>query len=107
MENTGKNKGQDTINHKLKLVIKSGKYLVGYKQALKTMRQGHAKLILISSNCPPIRRTEIEYYAMLSKCHVHHFDGNNIQLGTASGRLHRVSTLTITDSGDSDILESF
>ena len=71
------------------------------------MRNGTARLILISSNCPPIRKTELEYYAMLSKAHVHHFDGNNIQLGTASGRLHRVSTLTILDAGDSDILESF
>ena len=79
----------------------------GYKQALKSMRNGNGKLILIANNCPPIRRTEIEYYAMLAKCPVHHFDGNNIQLGTASGRLHRVCTLTITDAGDSDILESF
>ena len=25
-----------------------------------------AKLILISSNCPPLRKSEIEYYAMLA-----------------------------------------
>ncbi len=45
------------------------------------MRQGQAKLIIISNNCPQIRRTELEYYAMLSKSLVHHFDGNNIELG--------------------------
>ena len=38
-------------------------------------------MILISNNCPAIRRTELEYYAMLSKSQVHHFDGNNIELG--------------------------
>jgi len=70
------------------------------------MRQGQAKLILISNNCPAIRRTELEYYAMLSKAQVHHFDGNNIELGTACGRLHRVAVMTISDPGDSDILES-
>ena len=26
-----------------------------------------AKLVLIADNCPPLRRSELEYYAMLSK----------------------------------------
>lgn len=34
------------------------------------------KLILISNNCPPLRKSEIEYYAMLSKVSVHHFSGS-------------------------------
>jgi ribosomal protein L30E len=34
-----------------------------------------AKLIIIASNCPPLRKSEIEYYAMLSKTEVHHFTG--------------------------------
>ena len=54
---------------------------LGYKQTIKTLRQGQSKLILIANNCPSIRRTELEYYAMLAKSHVHHFDGNNIELG--------------------------
>ena len=35
-----------------------------------------AKLILISSNCPPLRKSEIEYYAMLAKTAVHHYSGS-------------------------------
>ena len=35
-----------------------------------------AKLVLISSNCPPLRKSEIEYYAMLAKTGVHHFPGS-------------------------------
>ena len=81
-------------------------------------------------------RSEIEYYAMLSKTDVHHYNGiffllsfnlfyknikcdlfclinnlffvhflgNNIELGTACGKYFRVSVLSITDAGDSDIL---
>jgi ribosomal protein L30E len=49
-----------------------------------------AKLILIAGNCPPLRKSEIEYYAMLSKTHVHHFNGTNVALGTAAGKLFRV-----------------
>ena len=65
-----------------------------------------AKLILISSNCPPLRKSEIEYYAMLAKTAVHHYSGNNITLGTACGKMYRTSVLSITDIGDSDILRA-
>lgn len=50
------------------------------------------------------RKSEIEYYAMLAKTGVHHYSGNNIELGTACGKYFRVCTLSITDPGDSDIM---
>ena len=94
------------INAKLTLVVKSGKFKIGYRNTIRALRAGQAKLILISSNCPAIRRTELEYYAVLAKADVHHFDGNNVELGTALGKLFAVSALVISDPGDSDILES-
>jgi len=63
------------------------------------------KLIIVSSNIPPIRRAEIDYYAMLAKTAVHHYAGTNVELGTACGKLHRVAVLAITDPGDSDIIK--
>jgi len=86
--------------------MKSGKFTLGYRSTLKTLRQGKAKLIIISANCPPLRKSEIEYYAMLSKTGVHQYTGNNIDLGTACGKFFRVSCLTITDPGDSDIIKT-
>lgn len=71
----GKKSG-DTINSKLALTMKSGKYVLGYKSTLKTLRSGKAKLILIAANAPPLRKSELEYYAMLSRCSVHHYSGN-------------------------------
>merc|ERR1712023_471919 len=94
------------INAKLTLVVKSGKYKIGYRNTIKSLRSGQAKLVLIASNCPAIRRTELEYYAVLAKADVHHFEGNNVELGTASGRLFSVSAMVISEPGDSDILES-
>ncbi|KAI7862941.1 60S ribosomal protein [Phycomyces blakesleeanus] len=99
-------KNTDTIGSRLQLVTKSGKYTLGYKSTLKTLRQGKAKLVIIAGNCPPLRKSEIEYYAMLSKTGVHHYNGNNIDLGTACGKLFRASVLSITDAGDSDILSA-
>ena len=99
-------KSQESINARLALVMKSGKFTLGSKTCLKTLRSGKgvflylllspeiynpaltlvccaAKLILISNNCPPIRKTEIEYYAMLSKTTVHHYGGSkHLQLST-------------------------
>ncbi|KYQ54184.1 60S ribosomal protein L30 [Trachymyrmex zeteki] len=99
-------KAQESINTRLALVMKSGKYVLGYKQTLKSLRQGKAKLVIIASNTPPLRKSEIEYYAMLAKTGVHHYTGNNIELGTACGKYFRVCTLSITDPGNSDIIKS-
>merc|ERR1719451_34260 len=99
-------KSAESINTRLALVMKSGKYCLGYKTTLKTLRQGKSKLILITNNCPALRKSEIEYYAMLAKTGVHHFNGDNNELGTACGRYYRVCCLSITDPGDSDIIRS-
>ena len=78
----------------------------GYRNTIRSLRSGQSKLILIASNCPAIRRTELEYYAVLAKSDVHHFDGNNVEMGTACAKLFPVSAMVISDPGDSDILES-
>ncbi|KAI8051556.1 50S ribosomal protein L30e-like protein [Syncephalis plumigaleata] len=99
-------KTSESINSRLALVMKSGKYTLGYRSTLKTLRQGKSKLIIIAGNCPPLRKSEIEYYAMLSKTNVHHYTGNNVDLGTACGKYYRVGVLSITDAGDSDIIKA-
>jgi len=99
-------KAAESINSRLALVMKSGKYLLGYKQTLKTLRQGKSKLVILANNTPPLRKSEIEYYAMLAKTGVHHFVGDNNELGTACGKHFRVCTLSITDPGDSDIIRT-
>lgn len=110
--------------------MKSGKYTLGYKTCLKTLRSGKgkfalaptpadwcflnphplplvpcvglstarcllhqktahlshqlcllflptaAKLVIICNNCPAVRKSEVEYYAMLAKTGVHHYGGS-------------------------------
>ncbi|KAI1501482.1 50S ribosomal protein L30e-like protein [Biscogniauxia marginata] len=97
-------KDANSINSKLALVLKSGKVTLGYKSTLKSLRSGKAKLVIIAGNTPPLRKSELEYYSMLSKAPVHHFNGTNIELGTSCGKLFSCSTMAILDAGDSDIL---
>ncbi len=63
-------------------------------------------MILLSNNSPPLRKSEIEYYAMLSKTVVYHYNGNNIDLGSACGKYFRVGIMSILNAGDSDILRA-
>ncbi|KAM3454705.1 hypothetical protein MY5147_009058 [Beauveria neobassiana] len=111
-------KSSDTLNQRLALVVKSGKISLGYSSTLKALRQGKAKLVLIAANTPPLRKSELEYYAMLSKSALHHFAGTNIcrsasdftlnpisiDMGTACGRLFRCGVMVVLDPSDSDIL---
>ncbi|XP_012369626.1 60S ribosomal protein L30-like [Octodon degus] len=99
-------KSLESINSRLQLVMKSGKYVLGYKQTPKMIRQGKAKLVILANNCPALRKSEIEHWAMLAKTGVHHHSGNNTELGTACGKYYRVCTLAIIDPGDSGIIRS-
>eukprot|EP01129_Flabellula_baltica_P001787 TRINITY_DN116_c0_g1_i1.p1 TRINITY_DN116_c0_g1~~TRINITY_DN116_c0_g1_i1.p1 ORF type:complete len:114 (+),score=32.18 TRINITY_DN116_c0_g1_i1:88-429(+) len=99
-------KNQENINSRLALVTKSGKYTLGYKTTLRTLRSGRAKLLIISNNTPALRKSELEYYAVLAKAPVHYYNGNNIELGTACGKYFRVGTMAVTNEGDSDIVRS-
>jgi large subunit ribosomal protein L30e len=65
--------------------MKSGKVTLGYKSTLKSLRTGKAKLVIIAGNTPPLRKSELEYYAMLSKTSVHHFSGNNVSTPITHG----------------------
>jgi ribosomal protein L30E len=42
-----------------------------------------------------------------SKTSVHHYDGSNIELGTAAGKLYRVGVMSIQDAGDSDLVSCY
>lgn len=86
--------------------MKSGKAVLGYKGSIKSLNRGKSKLILIASNCPHLRKSEVEYLAMLAKTQVHHYAGDNTALGTACGKFFNCSVLSIIDAGDSDILAS-
>jgi len=101
-----KGSNQDNFNARLKLVIKSGKYVLGLQQTLVSLRNGSAKLIIIANNCPSLMRAQVEYYAHLAGVSVHHYKGNNIELGTACGRYFRICVVSVTDAGDSDIISN-
>ena len=55
---------------------------------MKMLRNGQSKLVIISNNCPAIRKTQLEYMAILGGSKVLHFDGNNVELGKLTPTSH-------------------
>merc|ERR1711998_785431 len=104
-EKSSKRKTSDSFNSKLKFVMKSGSYTLGYKTTINSLRNGSCKLVIIAKNCPPIKKSELEYYAMLSKTSLHLYSGNSIGLANTCGKYFPVSCLSITNPGGSDIIQ--
>lgn len=93
----------ESIGNKLKLVIKSGLLTIGYNTTNMSIKEGKCKLIIIANNCPSTKRLELEYLAMINKTSIHHFYGNNIELGIACGKFFGCCVVGIIEPGDSDI----
>lgn len=55
-----KKTASDSINSRLALVMKSGKYVLGYKSTLKALRSGKAKLVIIAGMSTSPRSTRSE-----------------------------------------------
>ncbi|KAL0234609.1 hypothetical protein PCE1_001645 [Barthelona sp. PCE] len=105
MARSGKKKSHGSVNQQLSLVMRSGKASLGIRTTLRTIRRGQAKLTLIANNTPALTRSQIEYYCALTNTGVLHYNGTNNDLGTACGKFFRVSAMSITNPGDSDIVE--
>ena len=96
---------EDGLNTQLTLVIKSGKYSLGFKNTMRAIRNGEARAVVLSSNLPLLRRAQIQYLCMVGKIKMIHFPGPNTDLGSACGKLFRLSCLSVNEPGDSDILQ--
>jgi ribosomal protein L30E len=51
---------------------------LGYLSTLKSLRSGKAKLVIIAGNTPPLRKSELEYYAMVR---LHYNTGSTDRVG--------------------------
>jgi large subunit ribosomal protein L30e len=69
----------EMTNSKLQLAMKNGKYVLGYKQTLKMIKQGKEKLVIFVKSCPVLKKSEAQYYVTLVRNGVHHCSGSNIE----------------------------
>jgi large subunit ribosomal protein L30e len=85
------------MDRALKIAMRTGKVLIGAKEAIKSVRSERAKVIIVSANCPASVKDE------LGGVPVKAYEGLNTELGTACGKPFPVSVATIIDPGDSGL----
>jgi len=93
------------INKAIASTVKTGKVWFGANSAIKNVKMGKAKLVVIAENCPINIREGLEYYCKLSKIPMIIYKGTSLDLGAACRKPFMVSALTIREPGDSDILK--
>ncbi len=94
-----------SFESELRMVLKTGKVVLGSKQTIKYVKLGKAKMVILAANAPPNIKNDILYYAKLSNIPVYIYKGTSVDLGTLCGKPFMVSAITILDEGDSRILE--
>jgi len=91
------------MNRALRQVVQTGEVHFGVRQAKKALRDSTAQLLVVPENIP---EDTLEELRNASKVPMVRFSGTNFELGTVCGKPFSVSTLTIIEAGDSDILDS-
>lgn len=99
-----KSSGND-LARAIRQCVDSGKVEFGANTGVKMALAGHAKLVIISSNCPKNLVQDMKHYCAISGIPVISYDGTSIDLGATAGRPHSVSVLSVFDPGNSGILE--
>jgi large subunit ribosomal protein L30e len=99
VENGGKNMD---LSRQLKNAITTGKLLFGQRQAIDACANGDAKLVILAANCP-VDYTD-ELHAKHPEVTMHRSGMVNRELGIASGKPFSVSTITVLDAGESELL---
>ncbi|KAI5180445.1 large subunit ribosomal protein L30e [Nematocida sp. AWRm80] len=94
-----------TVTSQLPLMIKTGKYYVGFRQTILSLINESCKYIILSKNYPVVKRMQIEYYATLAgKVPVYIFDGTNRDLANVCGAEFRMGVISILDDGEAEII---
>ena len=91
------------LNRQLKNAIATGNLRFGHRQAIDACARGEAKLIIFAANCP----TEFTDELHANHPEVTKFRAGmvNRELGIACSKPFAVSTISIIDAGDSDLLQ--
>jgi large subunit ribosomal protein L30e len=91
------------LNRQLKNAIATGSLRFGQRQALDACARGEAKLVIFAANCPTDFTDEL---------HANHPEVTkfraglvNRELGIACSKPFSISTITIIDAGESDLLQ--
>jgi len=91
------------INTALLSVSRTGRVVFGAKRTTALSKLKKVKLVVVSSNCPPGLRDELERSAKMAEVPIHRYSGTSLDLGKACGKGFPISALGVREPGDSGI----
>ena len=89
------------VDKVLKSAVKKGSVKIGTKQTKSVIKDGTAKLVVMSKNCP--NSSEINKLAKKNKIPVYNYNSSSIDLGYTCGKAFAVSVFAVLDDGGSNI----
>ncbi|MFB6470639.1 MAG: 50S ribosomal protein L30e [Vulcanisaeta sp. AZ3] len=92
------------ISRELQVALSTGRVMLGYKESIKAIMDGSAKLVIIASNTPTDITDTVQYYAKTNNIPIYTFQGSSWELGAALRKPFKISTIAIVDPGESNIL---
>ena len=105
MAKTNKNSVElSNVNRELQKVFNKGKVRIGSKETIKALTRKEAKIIIHASNCPEGIRGVFEDTKESGGMIIYEYPANSLELGLACGKPYPIASLSITDTGDSEIL---
>jgi len=93
------------VNKAIATAVKTGKVSFGANSALINAKTGKAKMIVLAGNCPKNIKEQVEYYGKISKVPIMTYKGTSIDLAAVCNKLFIISSLSIRETGDSEILK--
>lgn len=93
------------LEGEIKQVLKTGKYILGYRKSIRAIKTGKARAVVMASKIPKWMEDDVMYYAKLGDVPVIKFKGTSYELGMVCGKPFPVAVMAILDPGTSRITE--
>ena len=87
----------------IKRLMETGDIKLGSDVTIKSMKNGSAKAVILSVNCPKDKANEIKKLSEENKIRVYVYPGTSLELGEACGKPFPVSAIAVKNQGDADI----
>lgn len=93
------------VDKAIATAVKTGKVVFGAKEAIRSVKSGKARMIMVASNTLFSTKDNLGRNGRLSGIPIITYKGNSFDLGRICGKRFPIGTLTVKEPGDSTILK--
>ena len=91
------------VNRVLKECVKKGTVRIGEKETKASITNKTAKLVIVATNCP--YKEELENITKNNNIPLYHYKSNSVDLGSACGKSYSISSFSVIEPGESNVLQ--